>query len=235
MLAIAKERKVQKRVMARVNAILRAAWTYGAEAIAENPWHSYFWKQDFCSRMNDDLPSGRKWRDIKLNMCMVGSKHFKPLRFRTTLPPKVTTAMELECDHVEPHEPCTGRTESGSLRTRASAAYLLGLLTIIVAIAALIAGVPMSEKVEAFRAEQLCPTAKSDYEPSHDNFYVSFPFDTHTSRSMGEWKHESWYEGQNECFLARHKLEIYWERVKDLPPETPSTHADVSFHETVPA
>jgi hypothetical protein len=95
MSAIAKERKVQTRFMARVNAILRATWTYGAEAIVENPWHSYFWKQDFCSRMKDDLPSGRKWCDIKLNMCMVGSKHFKPLRFRTTLPPKVTTAMEL--------------------------------------------------------------------------------------------------------------------------------------------
>jgi len=37
MAAIAKERKVQTRVMTRVNAVLRAAWTYGAEAIVENP------------------------------------------------------------------------------------------------------------------------------------------------------------------------------------------------------
>ena len=167
--------------MAHVNAVLRAAWTYGAEAIIENPWHSYFWKQKFCEQMKDDLPAGRAWRDIKLNMCMVGSKHFKPLRFRTTLPKEVTTGMELECNHTKPHTPCTGRDEKGKSRTRASASYPSGLLAIIVAIAALIAGVPTSIDNAGCTQTHDTYSIDNDATADHDNFYLSFPFDTHTS------------------------------------------------------
>ena len=38
-----------------------------------------------------------------------------------------------------------------------------------------------------------------------------------------------------ECYLARRKLEVYWDRVKDLPPSPPSTHNDVRIHPDVPA
>ena len=143
--------------------------------------------------------------------------------------------MDLECDHTEPHTPCTGRDNKGKSRTRASAAYPLGLLSIIVAIAALISGVPTETSNLNHTPNHDTYSIDSNVDTkNHDNWYVSFPFDTHECRSMDEWQNESWYGGQDECFLARRKLEIYWDRVKDLPPEKPSTHADVSFHESVP-
>ena len=120
--------------------------------------------------------------------------------------------MELECDHTKPYQLCTSRDKSSSLRTHVSAAYSLGLLTVIVEIAALIARVPILDTVEVHQAQETYPTTELNTEhKSHDNFYVSFLFDMHTSRSMDKWKHKSWYRGQDEGFLAWRKLEIYRE------------------------
>ena len=52
---------------------------------------------------------------------------------------------------------------------------------------------------------------------------------------FNEWLEAPWDDGGAKCYMARRKLEIYWERVRDLLPEALSTHKDMRVHERVSA
>ena len=53
------KQKGQRRIMARVRAILRAIWSFGGHAMIENPAHSRFWEQDFCDEIEAETPDSR--------------------------------------------------------------------------------------------------------------------------------------------------------------------------------
>ena len=69
----------QTKVMKRVNAIIRAVWTYGGHIVVKHPRHSFFWKQGFCENMLTDAPKHRALRDFTVNFCRVGGDHFKAM------------------------------------------------------------------------------------------------------------------------------------------------------------
>ena len=184
--------------------------------------------------MQNELSPDKQWRDFKMNMCRAGSMHLKALRFRTTLPPEATQHMELICDHDEPHVPCAGRDNNGVSRTRASVAYTSSLWHMLMVVAALVAGVAVTTDPSSYDNEL------------HDSFFTTLLEDipdadyggggcVDVSTPFHEWVGGVWQvEDAEEFFLARRKLEIYWDRVKNLPPEVPSTHKDVSIHSRVP-
>ena len=62
--------------------------------MVENPSKSRFWEQDFCDEIKNETPTTKTWRDIIVNLCMVGGSHFKDMRFHTTAPPEATAHME---------------------------------------------------------------------------------------------------------------------------------------------
>ena len=103
--------------MERVGAMIRAVFSYGGHVMVENPLSSAFWKQDFIGSIRSKTPSTRIWRDVVVNLCRVGGKHLKAMKFWTTAPAEATDHMALRCDHAHKHPPCTGRDEDGIPRT----------------------------------------------------------------------------------------------------------------------
>ena len=88
--------------------------------------------------------------------------HKKPLVMMTTVPHNVTAHMELTCDHLYQHPPCTGREADGSARTANSSSYPPTLQKMIVGVAATLAGYspPMSSVLPAIRNESFLAAAK---------------------------------------------------------------------------
>ena len=108
----------------------------------------------FCTDMETDLPSNRKWRDFKLNMCRTGSSHFKSLRFRTTFPEAATEHMQgLTCDHGLKHKPCVGVDAEGTSESRMSATYTTSLWSMLMIIAALLAGVMVTSSPDGYNRQ----------------------------------------------------------------------------------
>ena len=101
-------------------------------------------------------------------------------------------------------------------------------------VAALVAGVAITTDPSSYDNEL------------HDSFFTTLSEDipdadhggggcVDVSTPFHEWVGGVWQvEDTEECFLARRKLEVYWDRVKNLPPDVPSTHKDISIHPCVP-
>ena len=143
---------------------------------------------------------------------------FKALKCRTPLPETVTEHMQdLTCDHGLKHAPCVGSDAEGNSRTRMSAAYTTSLWSMLMIIAALLAGVMVT----------FTPDSYDQNIQDAENYCMNTSYAT-AEAPLQEWLHAHWaYDDQEECYLVKKKLEIYWDRVKDLPPSPPSTHVDV--------
>ena len=231
---IEKGQQEQRKVMQRVQAAIRAAWSYNGHVMIENPLHSQFWREDFCEDIEKETPSKRKWRDVVLNMCRVGGDHFKAMRFRTTAPAVATNHMELPCDHEHKHPKCTGRNEDGTSRTKATSAYtptLVGLLVAVVMIlVGAVAGVQGDAGVGVTKAAWAEEALKNDVFWSEQ--YEGFD---NPPTSCAEWADVEWYESDtHECFLVRDKLQTYWTRTKDAPKKELKDHTTVHIAADVP-
>ena len=49
--------------------MLRAVWSFGGDAMIENPAKSRSWDQDFCDKIQEKTPDTKTWRDVILNLC----------------------------------------------------------------------------------------------------------------------------------------------------------------------
>ena len=79
MIRLTAERAVQTALMDRVADIVSLVTSYGGHVLIENPTHSKFWKQQFITRIRDDIDSVHKSRAFLLNRCRVDGIHFKSI------------------------------------------------------------------------------------------------------------------------------------------------------------
>ena len=141
----------------------------------ENPSKSIFWEQDFCKEIKEETPPTKTWRDVIVNLCMVGGSHFKAMRFRTTSPPEAMAHMEKKCDHDYKHPPCRGRHADGTSRTRAAAAYTPTLVKLIIAVGAIMAGYIAGMNVSSTSSTEfdIGDTAWTEQAMKHDAFWAT--------------------------------------------------------------
>ena len=59
--------------------------------------------------------------------------------------------------------------------------------------------------------------------------------DTEPVSSALNWLEHEWTDyDKQECYLARQKLDSFWERTKNTPPKYLPTHKDITFSASVP-
>ena len=136
----------------------------------------------------------------------------------------------LVCDHNFKHPRCVGRDGDGASRTKATSAYTHDLVMMLVMIAGVLAGTFMGAGYDAGVST----------EAAHETYVLEqcvAPAVTDLGRgnkplSFAEWIYDG--DDTHECYLAKVKLEAYWEHTKDALPKPGSTYKDFRIHERVP-
>ena len=237
-------RAEQEKIMERVGAMIRAVFSYGGHVMVENPLSSAFWKQDFIGSIRSKTPSTRIWRDVVVNLCRVGGKHLKAMKFWTTAPAEATDHMALRCDHAHKHPPCTGRDEDGIPRTRSTSAYTPTLIMMLAAVAAVITGAMVGATVDSADAVTARDDTRIDEDiywsqimSERDSWFSEFTVDDGfiVPETCAEWAALEWLPtDEHECFLVRDKLQTYWDRTRNAKASKLKGHEWVVIAKDVP-
>ena len=137
------------------------------------------------------------------------------MKFWTTAPTHATAHMERQCDHEFKHPPCTRRTESGVLKTRATAAYTNTLVRMLVAVVAIMAGhISGGDAFTTDASVGMSTVAWAEQAIKHDVFWASeYARDEGYIPPMtcSEWADVEWeVTDAHECYMMRKRLQMYW-------------------------